>query len=237
VRSANDRQSLRRQDNPRTAPQLRRSHIFPRDPHDHYVDPEWCSARLFALESFGPAGAIVYDPACGWGHILAAAKGAGYTAIGADRRDVLQRRRLGLEGIEFARRDFLIDPIPHVIPNIVSNPPFRGNSIRLFCERALQVAQLRVAMLCPLSRIVAARSWLTRLPLQKVLALTPRPSLPTATHLMNGGVAKGDRREWCWLLFDRSLSPSTKPVFEWLPRDGAAVPSAGAFAAADRQRG
>jgi hypothetical protein len=222
VRLGNDRYSSPGQDSRLAAPRLRQSHIFPRDPHEHYVEPEWCSVRLFAVESFGPAGAIVYDPACGWGHIPAAAKGAGYTAIGADRRDVLQRSRLGLEEIEFARRDFLIDPIPHAISSVVSNPPFNGDAIQLFCERALQVAQLRVAMLCPLPRIVAAGSWLTRLPLQKILPLSPRPSVPSATFLMDGGKAEGDRREWCWLVFDRRLSPGTKPVVEWLHRDGAA---------------
>jgi hypothetical protein len=200
------------------APRLRQSHIFVRDQHDHYVEPQWCAARLFAVETFGPPGAVVYDPACGWGRILSAAKDAGYTPVGADKRDVLERNELGLNHIEFACRDFLVDPVPGGIVGVVSNPSY--HSIRQFCERAVEIAQLRVAILCPLPRVVAAHRWLTHLPLQKVLALSPRPSVPSADFLTRGGKAQGDRREYCWLLFDRRLSPGTKPTFEWLCRDG-----------------
>jgi hypothetical protein len=46
----------------------RSSHIFERDEHDHYVEPEWVSERLFDVEQLqGP----ILDPACGWFRILA----------------------------------------------------------------------------------------------------------------------------------------------------------------------
>ena len=44
----------------------RRSHIFDRDDHDFYVEPAWCSERLFAVEPF--AG-LIWDPAAGSGTI------------------------------------------------------------------------------------------------------------------------------------------------------------------------
>ena len=37
---------------------LRHSHIFARAEHDHYVEPGWCSQRLFAVESFGSPRAL-----------------------------------------------------------------------------------------------------------------------------------------------------------------------------------
>jgi hypothetical protein len=40
----------------------RRSHIFDRDDDDFYVEPAWCSERLFAVEPF--AG-LIWDPAAG----------------------------------------------------------------------------------------------------------------------------------------------------------------------------
>jgi hypothetical protein len=119
----------------------RHSRIFARAEHDHYVEPAWCSARLFAVESFGPPGARVLDPACGWGRILRAAKRAGYTPIGGDIVDRLQRRELGLHGVAFSRRDFLTAPIPKDITSVVCNSPFKGDLLRRFCERAVETAK------------------------------------------------------------------------------------------------
>jgi hypothetical protein len=45
----------------------RRSHIFPKAIDGHYVEPAWCAERLFEIESFGAPGALVLDPAAGWG--------------------------------------------------------------------------------------------------------------------------------------------------------------------------
>ena len=67
----------------------RRAHIFEHDAFGHYVEPLWCSARLFDAESFGSPSARVLDPACGWGRILKAAQDAGYTPIGSD---IIDRR-------------------------------------------------------------------------------------------------------------------------------------------------
>jgi hypothetical protein len=58
----------------------RHSHIFARDSAGHYVEPLWCSARLFEAESFGAPGAQILDPACGWGRIMQAARDAGLRA-------------------------------------------------------------------------------------------------------------------------------------------------------------
>ena len=44
---------------PDTAPRVRRSHIFARHANDHYVEPAWCSARLFDVEDF--EGAIISE--------------------------------------------------------------------------------------------------------------------------------------------------------------------------------
>src|SRR6266446_6598384 len=41
----------------------RKSHIWEREINEHYVEPAWCSARLFREEDFG---AGIHDPACGF---------------------------------------------------------------------------------------------------------------------------------------------------------------------------
>jgi hypothetical protein len=69
-------------------PQIKRAkaaHIFARADHDFYVEPEWCSERLFAAKPFnGP----VHDPACGLGRIVEAATKAGHLA---SRSDIVER--------------------------------------------------------------------------------------------------------------------------------------------------
>ena len=62
-------------------PRPRASHIWPRNTADWYIEPEWCSSRLFDVELF--VGSI-YDPACGSGRIVAAARAHSHRATGAD---------------------------------------------------------------------------------------------------------------------------------------------------------
>jgi hypothetical protein len=172
---------------PLTPPRRRDSHIFAKDPDGHYVEPLWCSARLFAVESFGPPGAAM--------GILRTAKDAGYHLIGGDIVDRLQRDELNLKGVKFAVRDFLIEPAPKGIVSVVSNPHFKF--IREFCERALEVADFKVAMLIPWRRLPHAH-WLRRLPLETVYALTPRPSIPTGEYIAAGGkVGEMNKRRIC----------------------------------------
>jgi hypothetical protein len=62
--------------------------IFAREESDHYVEPAWCSARLFQVERF--EGSIV-DPACGWGTIVIEAMKAGYSAVGVSGSSLQER--------------------------------------------------------------------------------------------------------------------------------------------------
>ena len=55
--------------------------IWARDPNDWYVEPEWCSRRLFETEAFG---GYVWDPACGGGNIVRSAISLGIEANGSD---------------------------------------------------------------------------------------------------------------------------------------------------------
>ena len=134
----------------------RKSHIWKREEHDHFVDPSWCSARLFEVEFFGAPGALVLDPACGWNRIPRAAAAAGYTVMASDIVD----RRLEVDGIEFHVCDFLKESPVRSARSIVSNPPF--DHVREFCERALDIATYKVAMIVLLRRLPAAR-WLESL--------------------------------------------------------------------------
>jgi hypothetical protein len=113
----------------------RHAHVWEADPHGHYPEQLWTSARLFDVESFGGKGALILDPCSGWGRIPHNAMAAGHTAIGID---IVDRRHepLSHNGFEFVRGDFLKDnPSPTcLVGSAVFNPPFAGDRIQQFVE-------------------------------------------------------------------------------------------------------
>jgi hypothetical protein len=192
----------------------RDSHIFEKDPLGHYVEPEWCSRRLFEAESFGAPSARILDPAAGWGRIPRAAIAAGYTAIASDIVDRRGDRLSDLAGIEFHACDFL-EHSPVSRPwSIVSNPPF--DDVEEFCARALEITTFKVAVLVPLRRLPAAH-WLARITLESIYLLTPRPSMPPGSWIEAGNRPSGGSQDFCWLVFNKR-SPAIAPRVRWLHR-------------------
>jgi hypothetical protein len=183
----------------------RDSHIFEKEEHGHYVEPEWCSRRLFEVEKFKGA---IYDPACGWGRILHAAKAAGYQVQGSD---IVDRRHHGLNS-QFHRRDFLFRQ-EDISGSVVSNPPF--DHVEEFCQRALDLGATRVAMIC-LTRRLNAAHWLENLPLRRIWLLTPRPSMPPGSWIAAGNKPGGGKQDFCWLVFGAGIG---SPTVHWLHRD------------------
>ena len=183
-----------------------KAHLWERHPEDFYVEPQWCSQRLFSNVAFsGP----VYDPACGLGRIVQAARDAGYGCVGSD---IVSR-----SSYCFAIEDFLVyRGKSHDC--IVSNPPFGIAAI--FAEKALSVARYDVALLLPSKWLYGdARSrWLETTPLLKVLALTPRPSMPPGP-VIEAGIEPGSGREdFSWFIWRIGhVGPWTGG---WLRRDG-----------------
>jgi hypothetical protein len=53
------------------------AHVWEREANEHYVEPHWCSERLFEEEQFP---GLIFDPCCGFGRIPESAKKAGYSA-------------------------------------------------------------------------------------------------------------------------------------------------------------
>jgi hypothetical protein len=179
----------------------RRSHIWERESDEHYVEPPWCSERLFDVERFrGP----VHDPCCGFGTIPEAAMRAGITATGAD----LVNRGWTLGDVE----DFFQTNCKRW--NVVCNPPF--NIAREFMEHALSVVGYKVAAIFPTARLNAAR-WLDEMPLRRVYLLTPRPSMPPGHVIAAGGKPGGGKMDFCWLVFDKRYTGTAE--ITWLHRD------------------
>jgi hypothetical protein len=178
------------------------AHTWRRAGEDFYSEPEWCSARLFAVETFtGP----IWDPAAGLGTIPRAARAAGLSNFASDIAD----RGCG------ARQDFLTAPaLTTGAFSVVTNPPFA--LAREFVERALTLGAAKVAMIFPTARLNAAR-WLEALPLARIWLLTPRPSMPPGNVILRGEKPGGGKTDFGWLVFDRTHSGP--PVMRWLHRD------------------
>jgi hypothetical protein len=182
------------------------AHIWPRAKNDNYVEPPWCSERLFAEEPFEGS---VHDRACGSGRIVRSALQAGLQAYGSDLID---------HGYGFPQQDFLTCCSEH--DNVVTNVPFK--IFRPFAEHALKLVRHKVAMLLPLARLNAA-GWLQDTPLARVWLLSPRPSIPPGHYIKAGKKPGGGKVDFCWLVWERGYAG--KPEMCWLHRDGC-TPSA-----------
>jgi hypothetical protein len=180
------------------------AHKFEREANEHYVEPHWCSERLFAEEKFEGS---IWDPCCGFGRIPEAAKAAGHAIVATDISD---RGYKGFDGpLNFLHAD---DCVAH---NIVCNPPF--NIAQHFAQHALSLSNWqKIAMVFPTARLNAAR-WLEETPLARVWLMTPRPSMPPGYTIARGEKPQGGKMDFCWLVWSRGrIGPAD---VRWLRRD------------------
>jgi hypothetical protein len=180
----------------------RDSHLWARDEHDFYIEPEWCSQRLFEVETFKGK---IWDPACGIGRIPDAAAAARHAL---DESDLVDRGR----GYQL---DFLKSGA--VAANIVSNPPF--SVAEEFVAKALTLAERTVAMLLPTKWIQGEKRarWLRTTPLRRVWFLCPRPSMPPGAVILAGEKPDGGREDFAWFVLERGYAGC--PEIGWLHRD------------------
>lgn len=178
------------------------SHVWQREANEHYVEPAWCSARLFAVEKF--AGKI-QDPSCGFGTIVKAGLEIGLPIFGTDLVD------RGFPGL-VAVKDFFEQR--NRVANVVSNPPF--NIFKPYALHALEWATGKVALIW-LTRTLAAARWLEETPLAAIYYLTPRPSMPPGHVIASGAKPGGGKQDFCWLVWDHAHTGP--PVTRWLRRD------------------
>lgn len=189
----------------------RESSLWERETNDWYVEPSWCSQRLFEQEKFR---GTVLDPACGGGNIVASAVAAGHDARGMDAVD---------RGCGATIQDWLTYEGPQV-DNIVSNPPFalcddRKTKTHPFVAKCLDKALHKVALLLPANWVQGkARSrWLEQTPLQRVLFVTPRPSMPPGAVLAQGVKPGNGTTDYAWLIWNHHYDGA--PMLGWLHRD------------------
>jgi len=182
------------------------SHQWIREAAEHYVEPEWCSRRLFEVEHFT---GTIQDPSCGFGRVVEAARAAGHAVFGTDLVD------RGFDGM-LPPSDFFEQRTK--VENIVSNPPFK--LFKRYALHALSLTSGKVALIW-LTRTLAAARWLEETPLAAVYYLTPRPSMPPGHVIAAGQKPGGGKQDFCWLVFDHAHTGA--PVMKWLRRDGGAA--------------
>lgn len=173
-----------------TAARARQSHIFERQAEDWYVEPAWCWQRLFERKGF-VGGMTVLDPACGLGTCVEAAHAAGMQALGSDivpRWEARPDRRGAYWLADFLTAFPVRSGDAWEFPDIIaSNPPFKD--AEAFATLALQRAQSMVCLLLPSKWAQGERRarWLATTPLQRILYLCPRPSMPPGEVIVAGG--------------------------------------------------
>lgn len=186
--------------------------MWRRDADDWYVEPSWCSERLFEAESF--VGGIV-DPACGMGRIVEAAERFGHAALAVD---LVKRRDDCMYALDFTSSEW-----PREIffrtgwENIVSNPPFKH--AEAFVRHALAIVPRKIAFLLPANWVQGdERSrWLEATPLAKVYFITPRPSMPPGAIVAAGLKPGNGTTDFAWFVWDQAhKGPVT---IGWLRRD------------------
>ena len=190
----------------------RESNLWERQEHDWYVEPVWCSGRLFEEEPFR---GFVWDPACGQGNILTAGRVAGIPIFGSD---IVAR----FDGCEV--KDFVHGLGPHeFVDNIVSNPPFglcddRKAGTYPFVEQALRYAMRKVALLMPANWVQGDKRsrWLETTPLRRVWFISPRPSMPPGDVLAAGAKPGNGTTDFAWFVWVKNYDG--RPEIRWLRR-------------------
>lgn len=190
----------------------RESNLWKRERNDWYIEPEWCSRRLFEEEPFIDE---VCDPSCGSGRILKSCPDPDLRLLGMD---IVKRGRKNLfkqDWLKYDGEKFL---------NIVSNPPFklcddRKKKTFPFVQKCLQKSVFKVALLLPANWIQGdMRSrWLETTPLRRVWFLSPRPSMPPG-HIIKAGIAPGNgTTDYAWFVWEHGYEG--RPEVRWLRKD------------------
>jgi hypothetical protein len=182
------------------------AHIWDRHPDDWYVEPFWCSRRLFQEEAFDGG---IWDPACGIGHVLYSAEAAGYPVTGSD---IVCR-----SGYCEALFDFRTCERPRA-RNIVSNPPFKD--AEAFVRNGLTIADGKVVFLLRLSWLTGKKRshFLQASPLRRVYVLSPRSSMPPGPVIEAGVKPGGGTKDFAWFVWERGYEGA--PEIHFMREEG-----------------
>jgi hypothetical protein len=183
------------------------AHVWARNGNDFYREPRWAADALFAAEPFRE---WIWDPACGTGNILKSAEAAGHVfTVGTD---IVDRGYAGVEMHDFTHQCAPLCVKPGMAVSIVTNPPFA--LAETFIERALALADLKVAMLL---RLAFLEGWkrheriFSKTPLARVLVFRKRLSMLPGEMEVAG---KGGTTAFAWFVWHKDHRG--EPTIGWL---------------------
>jgi hypothetical protein len=179
-----------------------------RHKRDYYCEDPWVWPAFFRDVRL-PAG--VYDPFCGIGRVLDAARWAGYREVFGS--DIV--RRAGLDRAHSFYRcsyqDRIENPFGFLAHSVVSNPAYSWVD-----DLLVDVCAIRrpAALFLPITYLAGKAELLARTPLQRVLVCKPRPSCPPpAASKRTGG-----KMDYAIFYFVPGTEPGTARL-GWLRRD------------------
>lgn len=191
------------------------AHLWERHPEDWYVEPQVVWERFFAAEPFGARLATVYDPFCGYGRSCAAARDAGYYAIGSDIKprwesDKAPKYEGDISAPNFRVADFtaswpIFSGTSFEWPDaIVSNIPFgiADQVVPLCLQRAP-----KVALLLPTTWANGAgtASKMRERGFYREYRIGPRPSMPPGPVIEAGEDPGGGKKDFSIFIFMRAF--------------------------------
>lgn len=157
--------------------------------HDYYATDPKAVDLLLEQENFAP---IIWEPACGEGHIAKTLQAHGYATVNTD----LVERGFGQGGIDFLCKDYM----SNFDGDIVTNPPYKY--AREFVETALSIVKEghKVAMFVKLTFLEGqARRELFRLnPPKTVYVSSARLECGK-----NGEFTGSSAVAYCWIVWQK----------------------------------
>lgn len=167
---------------------------------DFYPTPAWCTEAL--LKYFTPRG-MIWEPACGLGHISKVLEAAGHTVHSTDLID---------RGFGSSNRNFLMQMMPPGVGTIITNPPYSGDLPQQFVLHALKLTEPAKGSVATLLRneydSASGRTALFRHPAFSMkLVLTKRP------RWIEGSTG-APRHNYSWFCWDWA-TVGTAPTIVW----------------------
>ena len=170
--------------------------------HDYYATDPQAVEMLLTLETFAP---VIWEPACGEGHISKVLAAHGYEVISTD----LIYRGFG----EPEPMDFLTETFPDFEGDIITNPPY-GIALD-FIQRALDSVQIgrKVTMLLKIQFLEGQRrkEFFTNNPPKTIYV--SRSRIRCALNGNFDGFKNGSTICYAWYVWEKGFTGD--PVIKW----------------------
>lgn len=195
----------------------------PHDSLDYFPTPPWATRALLVHCAEDAKGSVIWEPACGDGHMARPLSEYASQLIASDVHDY---------GWGHHVHDFLMPFLPHGVDRadwIITNPPFR--LAEQFVHRGLEIAERGVA-------VIVRTAFAESIQRYESLFRDRRPSM-VAQFVERVPMVKGRVDEdaasataYCWMVWDKLGSEHTRMI--WIPPCRSRLERPGDYAALEQ---